>query len=71
MVLADELEADWTRIKIMQAQGDAKGGDVLETEDAPAKGFRTNRRSALEPHRRTPRTLPERGMPKLLPSRRI
>jgi isoquinoline 1-oxidoreductase subunit beta len=27
MVLADELEADWTRIKIVQAQGDAKYGD--------------------------------------------
>ena len=27
MVLADELEADWTRVKIVQAQGDAKYGD--------------------------------------------
>jgi isoquinoline 1-oxidoreductase beta subunit len=27
MVLADELEADWTRIKIVQAQGDARYGD--------------------------------------------
>jgi isoquinoline 1-oxidoreductase beta subunit len=27
MVLADELEADWRRIKIVQAQGDAKYGD--------------------------------------------
>src|SRR5438552_3202537 len=27
MVLADELEADWTRVKVIQAQGDAKYGD--------------------------------------------
>jgi isoquinoline 1-oxidoreductase beta subunit len=27
MVLADELEADWTRVKIVQAQGDPKYGD--------------------------------------------
>jgi len=27
MVLADELEADWTRVKVVQAQGDAKYGD--------------------------------------------
>jgi isoquinoline 1-oxidoreductase beta subunit len=27
MVLADELEADWSRIKIAQAQGDARYGD--------------------------------------------
>src|SRR5438445_2045125 len=27
MVLADELEADWTRIKVVQAQGDPKYGD--------------------------------------------
>jgi isoquinoline 1-oxidoreductase beta subunit len=27
MVLADELEADWTRVKIIQAQGDPKYGD--------------------------------------------
>ena len=27
MVLADELEADWTRIKVVQAEGDAKYGD--------------------------------------------
>ena len=27
MVLADELEADWTRVKIVQATGDAKYGD--------------------------------------------
>ena len=27
MVLADELEADWTRVKVVQAQGDTKYGD--------------------------------------------
>ncbi len=27
MVLADELEADWTRVKVIQAQGDPKYGD--------------------------------------------
>jgi isoquinoline 1-oxidoreductase beta subunit len=27
MVLADELEADWTRVRVIQAQGDAKYGD--------------------------------------------
>jgi isoquinoline 1-oxidoreductase subunit beta len=27
MVLADELEADWSRVKIVQAQGDPKYGD--------------------------------------------
>ena len=27
MVLADELEADWARVKVVQAQGDAKYGD--------------------------------------------
>jgi isoquinoline 1-oxidoreductase beta subunit len=27
MVLADELEADWTRVKVVQAQGDPKYGD--------------------------------------------
>ena len=27
MVLADELEADWNRVKVVQAQGDAKYGD--------------------------------------------
>jgi isoquinoline 1-oxidoreductase subunit beta len=27
MVLADELEADWNRVKIVQAQGDSKYGD--------------------------------------------
>jgi isoquinoline 1-oxidoreductase beta subunit len=27
MVLADELEADWTRVRIVQAQGDPKYGD--------------------------------------------
>ena len=27
MVLADELEADWTRIRVVQAQGDPKYGD--------------------------------------------
>ena len=27
MVLADELEADWSRVKIIQAQGDPKFGD--------------------------------------------
>src|SRR5712671_2746741 len=27
MVLADELEADWSRVKIVQAQGDTKYGD--------------------------------------------
>src|SRR6266436_3870709 len=27
LVLADELEADWSRVKIVQAQGDAKYGD--------------------------------------------
>src|SRR5258707_6504133 len=27
MVLADELEADWTRVTVVQAQGDAKYGD--------------------------------------------
>ena len=27
MVLADELEADWTRVQVAQAQGDAKYGD--------------------------------------------
>ncbi len=27
MVLADELDADWTRIKVVQAQGDPKYGD--------------------------------------------
>ena len=27
MVLADELEADWSRVKVVQAQGDPKYGD--------------------------------------------
>jgi isoquinoline 1-oxidoreductase subunit beta len=27
LVLADELEADWTRVKVVQAQGDVKYGD--------------------------------------------
>ena len=27
MVLADELEADWTRVQVAQAQGDPKYGD--------------------------------------------
>src|SRR5712671_2143498 len=27
MVLADELEADWSRVKVIQAQGDPKYGD--------------------------------------------
>jgi isoquinoline 1-oxidoreductase beta subunit len=27
MVLADELEADWTRVRVIQAQGDPKYGD--------------------------------------------
>ena len=31
---------------------------LFEIEDAPAKGFRTIRRSPLDPHRRTPQSLP-------------
>src|SRR5262249_26313829 len=27
LVLADELEADWSRVKVVQAQGDPKYGD--------------------------------------------
>jgi isoquinoline 1-oxidoreductase subunit beta len=31
MVLADELEADWNRVTIVQAQGDPKYGDQYLT----------------------------------------
>ena len=35
---------------------------LFEIEDAPAKGFRTIRRSPLDPHRRTPQSLPAERM---------
>jgi isoquinoline 1-oxidoreductase subunit beta len=34
MVLADELDADWTRVKVVQAQGDPKYGDQTRTDRA-------------------------------------
>ncbi len=44
---------------------------LFEIKDAPAKGFRTNRRSPLDSDRRTPRSLPPEGMRKLLQGRRV
>src|ERR1700732_1235794 len=52
------IEAEGAELRFLPRYSPDLNPIEIEIEDAPAKGFRTIRRSPLDPHRRTPQSLP-------------